>query len=73
MYAVSFFCAVYSVYAGHMTGVHRSLAERTGPLVGRILVNFIPRYRSGSNANIRQPMLKLNTHSASMIYFLNKC
>jgi hypothetical protein len=30
--------------------------------VGRILVNVIPRYSSGLNINIRQPMLKLKAH-----------
>ena len=30
--------------------------------VGRILVNVIPRYSSGLNTNIRQPMLKLKAH-----------
>jgi hypothetical protein len=30
--------------------------------VGRILVNVIPRYSSGLNTNIHQPMLKLKEH-----------
>jgi hypothetical protein len=38
--------------------------------IGRILVNYIPRYSSEWNTNIRQPMLKLKTHSGFHHLFL---
>jgi hypothetical protein len=40
---------------------------------GRILVNFIPRYRSGWNTNIRQPILKLTTQYGFHELFLKYC
>jgi hypothetical protein len=39
--------------------------------VAKILVNFILRFHSGSNANSDQPMLKLKTHSGFDELFLN--
>ena len=38
--------------------------------IGRILVNYIPRYSSEWNTNIRQPMLNLKTHSGFHHLFL---
>ena len=38
--------------------------------IGRILVKYIPRYSSGWNTNIRQPMLNLKTHSGFHHLFL---
>jgi hypothetical protein len=33
-------CAVYLVYVGHMTGVHRSLQTRIGPLIKNVMTRY---------------------------------